>query len=69
MKMKEEKIKKIIEKEIIENNIELLLKSLKFRINDIDLHLDFDDLSEEEMKEYLKELNHIYQLIQIYENI
>lgn len=67
--MKEEKIKKIIEKEIIENNIELLLKSLKFRINDIDLHLDFDDLSEEEMKEYLKELNHIYQLIQIYENI
>lgn len=63
--MREKNREEIIEKEIIENNIELILKSLDFRKREIEIRLFEMDLPEK--REYKEELFHIKKLIEIYQ--
>lgn len=60
-----EREEEIINNEIIENNIELILKSLDFRKLEIENHLFEMNLSEK--KEKKEELYHIKKLIEIYQ--
>lgn len=53
--------------EIIENNIEILFKSLDFRKRDIEIHSEDSDYNE--YIEYKEELYHIKKLIEIYQNM